>query len=616
MRNREGRYGTAEHTAACTLILIGIHAAVLFAVLFFCEVKYEVSDDFMMELIASGAFNGKPDAHLMFCSYLWGLLLNFFYRLWPGISWYLVLQIAVAFLSFCAVSYYLAHTVRFSAGLFFTVLLAAFFARDLYLLPQFTKTAAAAIAGGGCLFVWGLFHRKPGGSVLGGIVIALGCLLRHNALYAVGIYLLFYVIFETACFVRQNRAGCLARLARIYGVGLLLLCGLFVLRWCNNRAYQTDEDYRYFMSYSYARALTVDYPLPDYETCAEELEEIGISQNDYALLRAWMFADRDVFSLERMQQVRSIVDGCRPVYLPTLRDVLRRFRERRMLFYPGTVCCLILALISLLLSRKRFLAAVAAGVVTLSLMFYFLYAGHAVYRVEFGYLYASAMLILYTLPPRGRERLPGLRLLSQCIPQAGGEVQRAERADRTGLCLCVLAVLLAASQVRAYLPDESFRSLSQEEYRTYIDGIFDLSWDYLPEKYTRSVNRRDIRPEFLQEVQEHPENLYLLDFNTTIQSLYFDFSPFESFPAGALHNMVYLGGVTVNHPVIRETLAEWGIGRELPGLLNEGVYFVSNNTSDQVLTYLREHCDAGAQKTLYKTLDGYQIWKYSSSAAK
>lgn len=588
MRNQKRNFLSANSAAARMLAMTGIHAAVLVAVLFFCEIKYEVSDDFVMELIASGAFNGKPDEHVMFCSVLWGQVLKALYGAFPGVSWYLILQVAVVFLSFCAVSCYLAQTMSLPVCIFLSVLLEAFFAGDLYVLPQFTKTAAAAVAGGGFLFVWGLFRKRKASCVFGAALVILGCLLRHNTIYVAGPCLFFYIVYESVRLFRRREPGFLKRMCGIFAAGLALVASAYGLRWCNNTAYWMDEDYAYYRHYSYARAGIVDYPLPDYETCAKELEEIGISRNDYELLRAWTFADRNVFSLERMQQVRAVVEKCRPVYFPTLKDMALRFFERRMPFYPGTVCCLILAAVSLWFSRKRLPVVLAAGVSTLALLFYFIHLGHAVYRVEFGYLYAAALLLVYTMPRGAKKGILGTRILY------------------------ALTALAALAGVRSCVPDGSWRSLTDEEYRAYIDSTFDYSWDYLPQKYTKAVNQRDVRPNFLKEVREHPENLYLLDFNTTIQSLYFDFSPFYSFPQGALGNMIYLGGVTVNHPVIAEALAKWGIGDALPGLLKEHVYFVSNTTGEQVLAYLREHYDPDVRMTLYKELDGYKIWEYRS----
>lgn len=607
-------------------VLISLQAAVLVLILLFCDVKYEVSDDFVMELIASGAFQGTPDGHLMFCSVLWGKLLNLLYEVSSGISWYFWAQIGVSFLALCGFSCYLAETMSLPEGVLISGLMGAFFARDLYLLPQFTKTAAAAIASGGCLFVWGLFRKKGKGYVLlGGALVVLGCLIRHNGIYIAGVYLLLYVLLETGSLVRKKPADLRKRMRKIYLRGALLLVLVYGLRWCNNMAYECREDYRYYMDYSYARAYLVDYPLPEYETCEEELSEIGISRTDYELIVSWCFADREVFSLEKMKEVLSVVEKYRPVVCETFWEVVLRFLGRGILWYPGTCCCVLLGILSLGVFRKRFWAAVAAGAVTVGMMLYFIQAGHAVYRVEFGCLFSAAVMMVFALPGETDKE----RKTEGKGAAAAGQEGRWGRTPVTGQAagcgfmtgekkagrwwLYLLAVGIIASQVGGYLPDRSYESLSDEEYRDYVDSTFYFSWDYDKEKYTKSVNKREIRPHFLQEVREHPENLYLLDFNTTIQTLYYDFSPFESLEKGALGNMVYLGGVTVNHPVIRETLAKWKIEDALPGLLKENVYFVSNTTSEQVLAYLREYYDKGASMKLWKTVDGYEIWKYEAS---
>lgn len=608
---RAKKISALENTAVRTWILILLHGIVMLAILLFCDVKYEVSDDFVMELIASGAFSGTPDAHLMFCSYLWGQFLTVLYRLCGGVSWYFFAQIAVCFFSCCALSYYLAHTMRFPLCILVTVFIAAFFSRDMYLLPQFTKTAAIAIASGGCLFTWSVFYQKGKGCTLAGAaLVILGCLLRHNAIYVVGAYLFIYVLFETICLFRKHRRDLRKKARSIYAAGGILLLLIFALRWCNNMAYKSDQEYRYYIDYSYARALIVDYPLPEYSVCGTELEKIGISENDYQLIRSWSFGDRTVFSLERMQQVLSVVDQYRPSPCPSFPDVIRRFFGRGILSYPGTLCCMMLAVIGLCMAWKRFWVSAAAGAVTVCLMLYFIHLGHSVYRVEFGYLFAAAILIIYTLPrSAGSEGAKNVGCpKGYTLPRSAG----SEGAKRTYLAY-LLAFVIIGWQIGDYFPDRSYQELTDSEYRDYVDSTFDLSWDYLPEKYTKTVNKRDIRPNFWKEVQEHPENLYLLDFNTTIQSLYYDISPFDSLQKGALGNMVYLGGVTVNHPVIKETLEKWQVENELPALLRNNIYFVSNTTSEEVLQFLREHYDPGATMTLYKSVDGYDIWSYEPS---
>ena len=60
----------------------------LIAALVFAETKYEVSDDFVMETIISGAYVTEPNPHMLFVNILYGYLLNPLYCLFPIVNWY------------------------------------------------------------------------------------------------------------------------------------------------------------------------------------------------------------------------------------------------------------------------------------------------------------------------------------------------------------------------------------------------------------------------------------------------------------------------------------------------------------------------------------------------
>lgn len=52
----------------------------LLLILLFCNIKYEVSDDFIMEMVASGIYTGQPDSHIMFSNIFMGWILTLFYN--------------------------------------------------------------------------------------------------------------------------------------------------------------------------------------------------------------------------------------------------------------------------------------------------------------------------------------------------------------------------------------------------------------------------------------------------------------------------------------------------------------------------------------------------------
>ena len=83
-------------------VLAAAQVVLLLCILLFCSIKYEVSDDFIMEMVVSGAYTGHPDAHMMFSNIFIGWLFVPLYSLFPAISWYFWLQMLLCFLSFLA----------------------------------------------------------------------------------------------------------------------------------------------------------------------------------------------------------------------------------------------------------------------------------------------------------------------------------------------------------------------------------------------------------------------------------------------------------------------------------------------------------------------------------
>ena len=102
LKNCISKIWKSEILSAITLNLL-----FLASILVFCDVKYEVSDDFVMSAILSGAYGGSLNPHLIFINVLWGYLLTPFYLILPDISWYLIFQLLLCFLSFTILSYML-----------------------------------------------------------------------------------------------------------------------------------------------------------------------------------------------------------------------------------------------------------------------------------------------------------------------------------------------------------------------------------------------------------------------------------------------------------------------------------------------------------------------------
>ena len=140
------------------IVSLLINLTFLFLALLFCYMKYEVSDDFIMEAILSGALGHNYNEHLLFSNILYGYLLKFLYSITKKISWYFVFQVVICFVSLTSLCYIVLKRNNSLIGLIFCLIFVSFFSDDLYILVQFTKTATVATCAGGSMFLYAIFY--------------------------------------------------------------------------------------------------------------------------------------------------------------------------------------------------------------------------------------------------------------------------------------------------------------------------------------------------------------------------------------------------------------------------------------------------------------------------
>jgi hypothetical protein len=159
------------------------------AAMVFCDPKYESNDDFWTDTVLSGVWTGEYDQHLLFSNILIGYVLKGIYTLIPYISFYFVFLEILGLLSSIVIVWLILNHCRPSIGLLASVIFLTCFSDDLFILVQFTKIAAAAIAAGGFLFLDGIFDKSLAhgkAAVISGVLLFLtGSMLRIDCIYSV-----------------------------------------------------------------------------------------------------------------------------------------------------------------------------------------------------------------------------------------------------------------------------------------------------------------------------------------------------------------------------------------------------------------------------------------------
>lgn len=567
--------------------------------LFLCEQKYEVSDDFVMETILSGAYGGGINPRILFSNTIYGCILAPLYRLVPDISWYFVLQLVSGFISFTAISYILFKELDAFRACFFTVLMLAFFSNDIYILTNFTKTSGLCIIAGSVLVLYALFQSRKKNQLAAGILLCVaGSLQRFQSVYLAGPFIALLLLAELINFfaVQRKESGHInikdKRFLKILIGGFSLIALILLCRFAGEMTYKTSEEYREYRRYAAARANIVDAKHYDYKIYAEDFERLGISENDFAMLHHWNFADPEYFPVEKLENIAEAIRNNNLEQPIRWRQKLKEMCEREYLKYPVVIACIIMLLTGLVLNKRKWWFYIGTAGICGCMLMYFFVRGRVLYRVEYPIFLGLFVSAMYATALKLREK------------RTVGKIGRI--AAVSGI------FLFALFQIRTYIPDNSYRSVRTEDRKKYLDEVFDKSWNYDGRKYRRVTDKWDPEEGLIAEIKADPDNFYMLDFNTTIQSLYYDWNVYESLGRGYYDNFAYLSGVTMEYPDVNRLFEKNGITNPLKDLVKQNIYLVDNANCDEIVTYLREHYFLDANAVFIKNVEGYKIWKINA----
>lgn len=589
-----------------------INAIFLLAVIFFGDMKYEVSDDFVMDTILSGAYGTQYDAHLLFSNMILGYGLKLLYMLIPKVSWYFIMHITLCFLALTCISFIILSERTDVVGVALTILFVSFFSDDLYLLVQFTKTAAVSLMAGGCLFLYAFWKftgkRRIFYGIFGAVMCCMGGMVRRACVNMVlpFLFLIFVWILlgEISRYLKSGdkdaKSASIRKILRKAGVGILLCGGLLI---CVDMLWKADSylwnrypEYQQYRVQNATRASITDIGGYDRDQVIAQMEQLeGTTIEDYYTLQSWNFVDQGIYTPERLEQLASVIRGNAIAANHSVKAVLRTLWERHYERYTVVWCLVLLFLLNLVLCKKKAWKAVIDGMVAGGLLAYLAYSGRILYRVEYGIFFCLAVVwIWHLLSEDGLGRM-GL--------------QRSVKSERVWL---LGIVFLLVAKIPLYVPDTSYKTMTDEEYNQYINDIFYESWNFNLRKYRACVNKRPVYDELITAMEQDIEHYYLCDFSSTIQLLYYHYKPWIRLPIGYYKDTYsYLGGVTSYYPGCYYVWAENGLDPYNPyrTIANENILVVDNQFQLTKINYYKQYYNSDAIETQVDEKSGFIIWK-------
>lgn len=564
----------------------------LLLVLLFCDMKYEVSDDYMVDAVLSGAFGGGYDAHLLFSNILYGYFLKGLYNITTSFSWYFICQILWCFLSLWAITYVILQKNDGRIGMAIACILAAFVSDDLYILVQFTKTASVLVLAGGVLLLYGLWEkpRKKLSLIFGGLLFLLGSMIRFKCMW-IGLGFLFVAFCRT--WIQKKE---LPEIKKCVLQNFFICCALvgiaMGLQAVNTWIWNQSAAYKNYLDTNAMRAEVTDVQSHEYASVAESAAELGLDETDYNMIDWWNFLDREIYDDDTMHAYAGIKKDAHKEYMSSAYNLLKAVWHRKYFTYTivmGIVVLLIL--LAVLQNGKKLVCLVPDAVLTVGMLLYLILAGHAMYRVEYSIFLCLAVNITLQFDTRDLEITAG----------------------RTKGILITAAVLMLC-KLPLYIPDTSYKKMTDEEYSQYVTDVMFRSYDFNVKKYRCDLSRRRPQENLIAQMEADDGHYYLLDFSSTIQRIYLNYKPWERISKGYWQKYYsYLGGVTFGYPTNDSCWEAQGIDVENPykTLIHDNLYVVDNRQYETKLAYLQKYYYPDVKQELVATIDGFKIWKYS-----
>ena len=554
-----------------------INLALLLLFAFSGCMKYEVSDDFIMEMIVSGAYTGSPSPFIMFMHPIIGIVLSILYTFIATINWYFIFQITVIFTSLCILSYTFLKYRKDNLSILLFMIFLLFLSNDLYLLVQFTKTATLSLCAGCILMLSNILDRNTMNKkeiALGILLFCVGYMIRNKCINIVLFFsvlpILFHGIqkrFKYIDFVKlAKKAGKVMFPCFFVLVGLSFFSKEFVQRY---------PAYKEYKEYSAYRSDIVDYSYYSYEENRTEFEKNGISENDFYTLVHWNFGDIEYYDLDKLKTVSTILSTYRDRQYTSIKGTIVNLINRQYKYYVSAWALMFISLIGIFAIRNGIFQVLSVNFFAFCLLFINMYLGRLNYRVEYSIFLAAAAFLLYSF-----------------------QISESRFEKFSNKALYAVLIVLFVCRIPVHIP-----SYGKSSY----DSMF-ISWNNDLAKYNASfAKEKDMS--VINEIKQNPNNFYYLGFYSNIQTLYLNYNPWKGIQKSEFKNAAFFAGIDTFHPDWVKHLENNSINNPMKHLLKENVYFIENRPINEVLTFVQEHYKVNAGVTLYKKIGSYYIWK-------
>ena len=334
--------------------------------------------------IAESFNTNSHSEHLVFISVILGYILKFLYNLIPSVNWFITLYLVVlnyAFIALCGI-------VKKHGGK--AIGYAVVIATQIYFLSNLTFTSISFICStAGMLwlftFVDKLEKKKIIHIIIGGSLVLLAFLMRRGDTFY--FTLLFFAPLYLFSFIKKRNS-----VAVLVTILLICICSNYFVVGVQQMYNKTIPSEVYFSEFREYRAAANDGGEFNYDRHTTELQEAGITENDYYLLKRWIFGDKKVFPSEVMKAVAESRDFDEK-YNTDIKDILKQILNQETVLVLLAVLIL-LTLINFILNNESRLEPLFEFAFIMAAFGYLYFRRRGIQRVSAPVLFCGILITL------------------------------------------------------------------------------------------------------------------------------------------------------------------------------------------------------------------------------
>ncbi len=521
------------------------------------------NDDYLLNMLLGTAY-GEGTSITVYTNILFGEVLRFLYSVFPSLNFITITEWLLLFCSFCCLTYVLLKLCSNTRCCSLVIWLTFFVTPTAYLSLHYTKVSIiSAFCGTLAIYFCVAIKSKPVFFV-GLFVLLVSSFLRFSA-FLFGMGTAFFVVLalmlfseiydDVKDFFQKNK-----KIIFNYLVTLGVVTLFFVI---NTVFYSTNEAAREYKQYLDARVSLSDYSLPDYETFEQQYQQLGLSQNDIALIEDWSFSDLEFFSTEMLREI-SDIDNSNPDTF-SVSEAFSKLLDEIVLNFDFLLISAV-AIVGIFITKKRYrymLPIVYLGFLSLYLAMCAI--GRTTRWVNDGLMTTFIISILVLI-------------------YANYNKNTKNRVGYTVFLILPLLIFNASFYQNDNIQTNSF------DGKSYDAKLFSVYND----------------------ISNNKQNLYLFDLlgaPAVENASHVVNAP----PAGIFENVYFLGGWDTGSTVKNAVLKNYGVeGSPYRALVElDNVFLVDSKSYDLKHTFLKQHISDDITMSLVDIASGYYVFGFS-----